>query len=222
MARKQKFDYFDAFVRISDCAVDYANALVEFLDKEFENHDSVNRINPDDTIMRFNELHKIEEKADGVTHEIYTQLADEFVTPIDREDILDLVSELDSVVDDVDEVLQRMYMYNISILTLEVIDMAHLVQKTVVALRTACEKFTHFKKSKSIHEYIVKVHDCEDEGDRFYIKAMHDLYARRENGDEWTAFDAFGLGGMLAALERCCDACEAAADTIALVLVKNS
>ena len=225
MARKKRFDYFESFTQISNYAVEFGTELVGYLEKclEIQEKDG-KRVHSSEVLSRLKELHAVEEASDSICHDIMENLVNEFVTPIEREDIVALTNELDAVVDGLDDVLQRMYMYNISYLSQEVIDLAHVALDACIAVHTACEKFEHFKKSKTIHEYIVKINDYEDEGDRVYIRAMHAIFSRAVQGEMIgeNTLDALGLNALLSALEGVCDACEEVADTMAIVIVKNS
>jgi predicted phosphate transport protein (TIGR00153 family) len=222
MARKRKFDYFSAFMDMSNYAVKYADKLVGFLEEHYDEETKSGAIKSSEVLEKLTELHEIEESSDKITHTIEENLVTEFVAPIDREDVMKLADELDTVVDELDDVLQRMYMYNVTTITSEIIDMARVVHKATVALQSACDGFTNLKKSKSIKKYIVEINDCEDEGDQIYIKSVHNIYKRTEEG----AFDhplvAVGLVGVLSSLEKCCDACESVGDSIVMVRLKNS
>lgn len=222
MARKQKFDYFEAFVKISNYAVEYADALVSYLESHFDEEKGYGRVSSSEVLDKFHELHDIEEDSDKILQEITENLVTEFIAPIEREDILALGEELDTVVDELDDVLQRIYMHNVTIVTPEIIEMAHVVQKATDAVQSACEKFTHFKKSKSIKSYIREIHKYEDEGDRVYIESVHQIYKHAEEGKFDHPLIAVGLYGVLSALEKCCDACECAGDIMVTVRLKNS
>lgn len=222
MARKNKFDYFDGFVKISNCAVEYADAIVEYLTSHFDEEKGMGSISSEEVLERFHELHHIEEKADEVTQAITESLVTEFIAPIEREDILELAEELDTVVDELDDVLQRIYMHNVTIITPEILDMVRVVQKTTFALQSACERFVNFKKSKSIKSQIRDIHKYEDKGDRVFIESVHRVYKNAEEGQYPHPLVAIGLYGVLSALEKCCDACECAGDIMVIVRLKNS
>ncbi len=222
MARKDKFDYFQAFEKISDFAVKYSDELTAFLETHYDAEKEIGHVESSEVLRVLSDLHAIEEESDHVAHDIIEHLSTEFIAPIEREDILALADELDNVVDDLDDVLQRMYMYDITIITPEVMEMAQIVHKSTITLQAACQKFTHFKKSKSIKRYIVEINTCEDEGDKLYIKSVHQINHRARLGAFEHPLDSMGVCGVLSALEKCCDACEAAGDIMMTVRLKNS
>ena len=217
MARKQKFDYFQAFVDVSDRAVDYASQLVTFLESALERTEAGTPFDANEALERYNELHRLETDCDEVTHSIITALTKEFVPPIDRGDMMTLAKELDDVVDAVDEVLQRMYMYDVKSIRPEAVEMAHIVEEATRAVQSACSMLSNFKKMDILKPFIVKINDCEEEGDQVYIRSMHQIYSQSQK-----SLEAYGWGGVLASLEKCCDACETVADTIVLVVTKNA
>ncbi|NTU89646.1 MAG: DUF47 family protein, partial [Actinobacteria bacterium] len=127
MTKNSRFDYFDAFQRIGTLADTEADRLLEIL----TNFDS-------ETIeTQLNEMHELEHEADMVNHEVYTNLIVEFITPIEREDISTLTQELDEVVDHIEDVLQRIYMFNIKEIVPEALEMVAIIAKSTEALRQA-------------------------------------------------------------------------------------
>ena len=82
---KAKFNYFDAFERIAEHACKEAKML----------NDILNNYSPNDLAEQIVKLHEIENAADMENHEIYRHLAHEFVTPIEREDIVTLANHAD-------------------------------------------------------------------------------------------------------------------------------
>ncbi len=206
MAKKSN-EYFDTFARMMGLACDAAVFLQEALEK----YDPVKL--PE--LMR--SLHEIEHAGDEEKHRMMKRLAKEFITPIEREDIIQLVNEIDEVIDLVEDLLIRMYMYNIQEIRPAALTFADVIARCCVALNTAMKEFPNFRKSVPLQEAIVEVNTLEEEGDALYIESVHELFA--ENGDPvkttaWNAvFDSF---------EECCDACEDVADVLESVIMNNS
>ena len=219
MARKPKFDYFQAFIEISDHAVSYADALVKYLEKNLEIAAEGREPDIEHALKRYEELHKIETDSDQIKHDIIDRLAVEFLAPIEREDVMMLANELDDLVDDLDEVLQRMYMYDVHIVSDEVIQMARLAHKSTIGVQKVCSELANFKKSKILHDLIVEVNDVEEEADSVYIHAMHDTYAKAR---DMRSIEIMGIGQLLGEFEKICDACEDVCDTVATIVMKNS
>lgn len=207
MAKNNDYDYFKTFVRMVNFSCDAANIL----------RDTLTNFKADELSEKIVEMHTIEHTADLDKHEMMRRLVKEFITPIEREDIISLSQELDDVTDTIEDVLIRLYMFNITTIRVEALDFCNVVIKCCDALKKLVEEFRNFRRSSSIHEYIVEINRLEEDGDKIYTDAVHRLYV--ENSDpveilKWReTFDRF---------EKCCDACEDVADVIETVIMKNS
>lgn len=207
MARKNEFDYFDSFIKLSEYCCDAAKMLDEIL------------INYDATSLeeKMKKMHSIEHTADLLGHEITRRLAKEFITPIEREDIVNLVHEIDDVTDCIEDVLLHMYMYNVKDIRNDALRFSKLILQSCEELRLAMVEFKNFRKSKEIHNKIVRVNRLEEDGDNLYTEAVRKLHMTSTNAIEimtWTI--AFNR------LEKCCDACEEAVNVIESIIMKNS
>lgn len=207
MARKNEFDYFDSFVKLAQYSYDAAKMLDEIL------------INFDVNVLedKMKKMHNIEHSADIQSHEIIRRLAKEFLTPIEREDIVTLVREIDDVTDCIEDVLLHMYMYNIKEIKNDALRFSKVILQSCEELIKMFEEFKHFHKSKEIHNNIVRINKLEEDGDNIYTEAVRKLHMTSTNPIEimaWTtAFNRF---------EKCCDACEEAANMVEGVIMKNS
>lgn len=211
MAKKNRFDYFDAFQRQAELACKEATALVELLeDFHPEKEDWVRG--------RLSEMHAIENEADGVNHDIMTHLAEEFMPPLDREDISELALMLDDVIDQIEEVVQHLYMYDIRELHPNAIKTAHVIDEEAAALLEAMKVFREFKKPKKLVRLLTAVHDKEGEGDDLYIESKRDLFV---NHADAPATYLIAWNSMFSHMEECCDACEHVASLIQTVAIKN-
>ena len=103
MAKGDKF-YFENFV----ASTELSKRAAEYLVKCLENYD------PDNIEQMLTEMHIIEHSADIKKHEMSSALAKAFVTPVDREDLDMLSRQLDDVTDEIEEVLQKFYINNIT------------------------------------------------------------------------------------------------------------
>lgn len=207
MARKNEFNYFDGFVKLSEYCCNAAKMLDENL-KDF---------NANTLQEQMKHMHNIEHAADLEGHEITRRLAREFITPIEREDIVSLLHEIDDITDCIEDVLLHMYMYNVKEIREDALRFSDLILKSCEELTVTFEEFKNFRKSKEIHKSIIKINKLEEDGDNLYTEAVRRLHMTSENVIEimtWTlAFDR---------LEKCCDACEEAANVVESIIMKNS
>ncbi|MDR0888470.1 MAG: DUF47 family protein [Coriobacteriales bacterium] len=208
MPQKHKFNYFDAFER----QIAYACKEADFLHRifrEFKIEDV-----PENQVA----MHEIENAADGENHEIFQHLALEFVTPIDREDIIELANHLDDIIDYIEDVMQRLYMFNITYIPREAVEMAVLIEKSVSALQAALKDFRNFKKSKTLDQLLINVNDYEEEADRLYLDAIRGLYTDHTDDPIYV----LGWNNIFSHMEKCCDACENTATAMGTIIMKNS
>lgn len=203
----KKFDYFDAFVRMSDKSAQAAEQLLSLME-DFDAERLAGQID---------DLHKVEHEADIIHHEIIRSLARDFLTPIEREDLAHLAAELDEVTDYIEDVAQRMYMYNIQSVPEHALQIARLICRCCTELRAALVAFPHFRKSDTLQKHIVEINRLEEEGDRFYMEGNRKLYTSKGDPVEISAWAAVYIR-----LEKCCDACEHVADAMESVVLKNT
>lgn len=207
MASKREFDYFNMFVR----AVDYSCKAAAMLKETFENYD------PDALSGKIKEMHVIEHAADIAKHDMMSQLARAFITPIEREDIMELAQQIDDVTDAIEDVLMRTYMFNILSIRPEALEFTQVIVKCCNAMKDAMMELHNFRKSGSIHENIVEINRLEEDGDSLYTKAVHKLFLTIREPVELIAWRE-----LFDRLEKCCDACEHVANAVESVIMKNS
>lgn len=204
---KKTNNYFNMFIEIAEDAIKAA-VLLEKVVKSYD-------LDKMDKMQKT--MHEIEHGADEKKHKLMEHLASEFITPIEREDIVNLVVELDDVLDLIEEVTQMFYMYNIPKMRQAAIEFTSLLVRSTQALKACFDEFEKFLKSEEITKRIVEVNVIEEMADVLYIKAVRDLFSKEKDPIlviSWSIiFDK---------LEGACDKCEHVADSIELVIMKNA
>lgn len=207
MARKEEHNYFLMMKEM----VDYACKAAEKLEDTLQHFD-ISSLDE-----RMTEMHAIEHDGDGLKHVLVGRLVKEFITPIEREDIMDITDQIDDVIDAVEDVLLKIYMFNIQDIRPEAIEFTGIIRQCCEELRKVFEAFSDFKKSKTIHASIIEINCLEELGDALYIRAIRALYDGKTDPIStatWT--EVYGC------LEKCCDTCEHTADLVEHVIMKNS
>jgi predicted phosphate transport protein (TIGR00153 family) len=208
MARRQDSEYYALFIKMSDTAVRTQAKLVSIL-SDFD---------PKDLYEKLNELHQLESEGDKYTHELMAKVAHDFVTPIERDDIISLTHELDEIIDAIEDVLIRIYMFNIKEITDDAKEMLDAVGKCCSAVFDLVSGFSEFRsKSDKLRQSIIEINRLEELSDKLYIQAMHKLYVEYED-----AKLIVGWTEVYRELEKCSDTCEHIADVIEGVFAKNS
>ena len=206
MAKGDKF-YFENFVNSTELAKKAASYLVEC----FENYDANN------IEQMLKKMHEIEHSADIKKHEMNEALAKAFVTPVDREDLDMLSHQLDDVVDLIEEVLQKFYIYDIKEIDAPTVDFAKNIVRSCDILSEIMNEFENFKRSKKIRSLIIELNDVEEECDKLYLASMRVLTQQSKD-----VFETISWRDIYGSLEACADACENVSECIGSVIMKNT
>ena len=159
-------------------------------------------------------LRDIEHANDEVTHEVMRKLNQTFVTPFDRQDIYQLIAELDDVVDFIEEAADLILLYELDEVpetTRQVVDV--LVQ----AGRATAEAMPLLQGMKDLAPYWIEVNRLENEADQLYRRTV----ARLFNGDR-DVLMAIKLKDLADKVEDAADALEDVADTVETIALKES
>jgi len=160
------------------------------------------------------EIKAVENEADRVTHDILHRLNNTFVTPIDREDILQLASALDDVVDLTEEAADLLVLYKIE----APMDQAQALAGILVdACRQIAKGMPRLRSFESISHFVVEIHRLENEGDRISREAVASLF---ETGID--PMVVIRWKDVFDRLEGAIDATEKVADVLESVVIKNS
>ena len=191
MRRKQKTDfYFASFSK----AIEFSRQEALML------YDVLQGFQPENLPKVMEEMHKLENSA-----------------PIERDDIAHLAQELDEITDHIEDIILRMYMFNIQSIREEAFDFAKVIIGCCEQLKTALADFDNYKKSKIIPQAIIEINSLENEGDKLYTKALRSLFTTCKDPIEVLAWTK-----TFRHMERCCDACEHAANVIESIVMNNS
>jgi uncharacterized protein len=155
-----------------------------------------------------------ENEGDRITHEIVKRLNTTFVTPIDREDIYGLATQMDDIVDFTEEAADFLGLYKIE----APMEQATALTKVLVA---SCEQLAmgleNLREFKDLDKYWIEIHRLENEGDRISRDAVASLFS---NGID--PMVVIRWKDMFAVLENAIDATETAAQILEGIVIKNS
>lgn len=204
--KKDKF-YFENFVEAATCSCETANYLAKCLNDY--NHDNIKEM--------METIHSFENKGDIKKHEMSAALAKAFVTPVDREDLALISGCIDNVSDTIEEVLQCFYMYRIKKITPEAIEFGEKIVKCCELMKNVLSEFANFKKPEKLHEMIIELNHIEEECDKFYLESNKNLTKHCDN-----VLDIISWRDIYNKMEACADACEHVADSVEMVVMKNT
>jgi hypothetical protein len=157
----------------------------------------------------------IETQGDELTHELIQLLNTQYVTPFDREDIYELATKLDDVVDFIEDVTDRLGLYGIESTTKHAVDQCRIL---VQAAEQLALMLTRLKGLRGIQDSLIELKRLEDEGDRIVREAIADLF-RDPRIDPLVVIR---WKDVYDALENALDAAESAGNVIGNIVVKNA
>ena len=196
-------EFYDLFGKAGGNALDVAR-LVE---RRFREH-------PNSGVTQ-EQVKAVETAGDTLTRDLITLLNTQYVTPFDREDIYLLATEIDDVVDYLEEASDLLGLYGVEMPTRHAVEQCAVIVRACEQLAIACD---NLKGMRGVQEALVKLKSLEDEGDRILRDALASLF----RGEAIDPLIVIRWKDIYAALERGLDACETAANVIANIVVKNA
>jgi predicted phosphate transport protein (TIGR00153 family) len=156
----------------------------------------------------------LEHEADNLTHDIIDRINRTFVTPFDREDIHELASELDDVIDLIDGAARRAQIFRIQQPREAAVVLSEVLSR---AARTVEEGEKNMKSAKHVYAISEKLKVLEEEGDAVYHDAMGKLFA--EGGD---ALEVIKWKDLYDKVEDALDRCEDVGNVLQSIALKNA
>lgn len=195
-------EFFDLFEEAAGNAVRAAETLEEMV-KGFPDTRDLGR-----------EVLLAEQEGDRITHDIIHRLNQTFVTPIDREDILELTSALDDVVDLTEEVSDFLVLYKVE----APMDPA---ERLTTILKDACRQIAaampRLRNFDDLSHYVVEIHRLENDGDRASREGIASLFDKGVD-----PMVVIRWKDIFERLEEAIDATETVADVLESIVIKNS
>jgi len=176
-----------------------------------------NAISKEERGQKIRKIEEFEHKGDEVTHNIYSELGSTFITPFDREDIHELASKLDDILDYIHGAAARIVLYRGESISREQERLAELIFEQVAELHKAIPQLRNFKSVKEISESLVRINSIENEADDLFERAIASLFD--------TCKDPIQLikeKELLVSLETATDQCEDAANVLESIIVKHA
>ena len=194
--------FYDLFDQAAGATVEAAVLLRDLL------------ANGGDRVQAHEEIRRLEHVGDEVTREIVRHLNTSFVTPFDREDIHQLSSTLDDILDAIEAVADLMVLHNIDKALVEMEEQADVLVRASEQTREAVLRLRGFRDLEGVWQ---EIHRLEDEGDQVYRRTV----ARLFSGD----FDAMAVlrwKDLVDQLEAAVDSCEQVATVVESIALKHA
>jgi predicted phosphate transport protein (TIGR00153 family) len=194
--------FFAMFSAMSDNLIGGARTLVEL----FGNYRDVEK--------QVDHIQRIEREGDELTHAILTKLNQTFITPFDREDIHQLASKLDDVLDFINAAAARLVMYRITAPPPAAAELARIILMQSQELQKAVSLM---QKNGNILVHCVEINRLENEADQVSQQAIARLFEHEKD-----PINLIKIKELLEFLERATDKAEDVANVLETVVLKNN
>ncbi len=198
-------NFFELFERAADNVHEASVAFLEFLEKY------------DDRIERAKHIKDLEHAGDALTHQTIERLNRTFITPIDREDIHELICRLDDIVDLIDTAANRMVLYRIEAPTDDAIALARCLRHGTAILKEAMPMLRDMSNLKNLQDRVIAIHTQENEADNVLSHALATLFD--SNPDP---IQIIKWKDVYQDIESATDRCEDVANILDTIMLKHA
>ena len=196
-------EFFDLFVDVASRNKEAAQHLRDLFEAA-----------PDRRTPIVEAIKRLEHEADQVTHEVVNRLDRTFITPLDREDIHQLASDLDDVMDAMDGTARRAQIFRLGVAPQGVRRLAEVIQRMVAVLAEAVGRL---KKGDDVMRYCVEAKQLEEEGDAIYHEALGQLFEKERD-----AIEIIKWKEIYDNLENTLDQAEDVANVVESITIKHA
>jgi predicted phosphate transport protein (TIGR00153 family) len=194
--------FYDLLSQIISHTLEAANLLNDMLVKWENKAEYASRI------------HILENKCDDLTHNVIRELNETFITPIDREDIHELVNSLDNIMDSIDAVASRIHLYKVK----NPIEFSHqLCDILRTQIKLIDEIIKDFEESMNAFDKLVSVRNYETQGDKVFREAISNLFDK-----ETDIVELIKKKEILELMEKAVDRCQTVTIVIEGIFIKNA
>ncbi len=205
----QEGKYFELFNAHAEQVVLGSEALVTLL--------SVINDSDEDAAKQCEIIDAIEHCADVITHETMRQLHKSFITPLDREEIHQLITKLDDILDLMQDVAHTVTLYNVKHITPEAVKLGELCRSCCGRVRSAVALLPSMDNGPNILKICNEIDQLESAADYEMRGAMSRLFREEPDVRELIKFKA-----IYELLETVTDRCEDVANIIEGIVLENS
>ncbi len=197
--------FFTLFENMADVVNKMANVLQELVNESDENKRAeLSAI-----------IENLEHKNDDYTHNVFTELGRNFITPLDREDIHYLATALDDIADYIYSSAKKINFYKINPNDMGMHKLAELILQGSVEIKKAVHGLRDMKNLREMTEAIVKINSIENQADDVFDMSIDTLFNQENDFKE-----VIKKREIYQVLEIATDKCEEAANVIESIIIK--
>jgi predicted phosphate transport protein (TIGR00153 family) len=163
------------------------------------------------------QIEDLEHANDELTHNIFTELGRNFITPFDREDIHHLATALDDIADLIYATAKKINFYKVNPNDLGIQKLAEIIQQSTEQVRLAVTELRDMKNVRLITEALVKINSMENQADDVFDMSIERLFETEPDAKE-----VIKKREIYMVMEIATDKCEDAANVIESIIIKYS
>jgi uncharacterized protein len=164
------------------------------------------------------ELKALEHDGDQLTRQIFEALNSTFITPLDREDIRSLASNLDDILDYLEGVAQYLVLFELPDAPEGLRQFAAIIVAMVEEIDRLTGLIWDLSQEKEIHDRVVRISEMENQGDALYNAVIADLF----KADARNPVEILKWKEVYDGLEAACDECKNFTHSLGNVVIKNA
>ena len=154
---------------------------------------------------------------DDLTHQIFTELGRNFITPFDREDIHYLASALDDICDYIYSTTKKINFYKVNPNDTGIQKLADLIEEGTLQIREAIGELRNMRDMRKITDALVKINSIENQADDIFDMSIDRLFETEPDAKE-----VIKKREIYQVMEVVTDKCEDAANVIESIIIKYS
>ena len=169
-----------------------------------------------DVEIKARRIQEREHEGDEITHQVIQHLNTTFITPMDREDIYQLATALDDVVDAIEAAGDLFVLHSIESPRPSMVQQADVLVRAATQTEAAVKALPSLNREK-LEPYWIEINSLENEGDRLYRRSIADMFS----GDH-KAMDVLRWKEVSETLEEALDGLENVANIVEAVVLKHA
>ena len=163
------------------------------------------------------QIEELEHVNDNLTHNIFTELGRNFITPFDREDIHYLASALDDICDYIYSTTKKINFYKVNPNDTGIQKLADLIEEGTIKIREAVGELRNMRDMRKITDALVKINSIENQADDIFDMSIDRLFETEPDAKE-----VIKKREIYQVMEVVTDKCEDAANVIESIIIKYS
>jgi uncharacterized protein len=205
LPKEEKF--FPLFEELADLVSESSHVLLKVVESP----------EPAQQHEHFREIKSLEKRADDIAHGVFDALDVTFITPFDREDIHQLVSKMDDVLDLINSASQQIKLYKPKKLLPQFKEMVVLIIRGCDQIKIAIHELRNLKKPGKISDACVKINELENVADDIFHQLISELFETEKN-----AIELIKNKEILETLEMATDSVEDVSDILKTIIIKSA